>query len=410
MGSSFAELTLSGMSFTIRRQMDASWTPMIAGMHASGRQVVLAITGGGTCAIAELLRVPGGSRLLLEAVVPYDLGALTAFLGFEPEQACSVETSVAMAERARQRAATFAPAGARTVGLGATAGLVTDRPRQGEHRCHIAVTTGAGVDVHSIVLAKGRRDRAGEEDLVARAIVLCLARACGVDAPSPEGLLSSDEHYSAQAVATSDPIERLLAGDLDRLTAWPDGRLTAWLDGQIVPSAPAPTVVMPGSFNPLHEGHLVLARVAEEMVHAPVAFELSVTNVDKPPLAAGEVRRRIAQFAGRARVELTRAPTFLEKSRLFPGATFVVGADTAERLVVTKYYGDETRMLAALQEIADRGCRFLVAVRADSAGRVHSLADAAIPSRFAALFREIPEGRFRLDSSSSDIRARAGGS
>src|SRR2546427_709674 len=132
-------------------------------------------TGRGGRGIAELLRVPGGSRLLLEALVPYDARALTEFLGFEPPQACSVETAVAMAQRSRERAAKFAPTGALLLGLGATAGLVTDRPRQGEHRCHIAVASTTGTEVSSIVLAKGRRDRATEEDLVARAVVLCLS-------------------------------------------------------------------------------------------------------------------------------------------------------------------------------------------------------------------------------------------
>jgi hypothetical protein len=165
-------------------------------MHASGRQAVLAITGGGSGAIAELLRVPGGSRLLLEAVVPYDGRALDAFLGSTVAQASSDETAVAMARRAHERAAQFAPGGAQLVGLGATAALVTDRPRQGEHRCHIAVTTGTGTHVCTIVLGKGRRDRAAEEDLVARAIVLWLARACGVDAASPRVLLETDELYT----------------------------------------------------------------------------------------------------------------------------------------------------------------------------------------------------------------------
>ena len=380
-------------------EVAAAWRQTIAAMHASGRQAVLAITGGGSGAIVELLRVPGGSRLLLEAVVPYDLRALTAFLGVEPAQACSVETAVAMAQRSRERAATFAPTGALLVGLGATASLVSDRPKQGEHRCHIAVTTSAGTDVHSIVLAKGRRDRPAEEDLVTRAIVLCLARSCEIGAPSPSVLLDADERYTEDAGAAGDPIDGLLTGRLDRVTAWPDG--------QLVPSAPAPSVVLPGSFNPLHAGHLLLARVAENMLQVPVAFEISVTNVDKPPLAATEVRTRLAQFAGQARVELTRAPTFLEKSRLFPGATFVVGADTAERLVATRYYGeDEQRMAAAIQEIADRGCRFLVAVRADPSERVRSLADVAVPPRLAHLFTPIPESQFRVDASSSDIRAR----
>src|SRR5262245_47768467 len=92
-----------------RHRLDASWRQIIAAMHASGRQVVLAITGGGSGAIAELLRVPGSSRLLLEAVVPYDSRALAAFLGVEPAQACSVETAMAMAQRAHERAAKLQP-------------------------------------------------------------------------------------------------------------------------------------------------------------------------------------------------------------------------------------------------------------------------------------------------------------
>jgi len=383
----------------VERQSDGSWRHMIAAVHGSGRRVVLAITGGGSGAIAELLRVPGGSRLLLEALVPYDSHALAAFLGFEPAQACSVETTVAMAQRARDRAGRFVPGGAELVGLGATAALVTDRPRQGEHRFHIAVTTGVGTDHCSIVLAKGRRDRQGEEDLVARAIVLWLARACGVAAASPRSLLDPDERYAEAVVQSGDLIDQLLAGGVARVTAWPDG--------QLVTSAPPPSAVLSGSFNPLHAGHLSLARVAEDIRQEPVAFEIAVLNVDKPPLAAADVRNRLAQFAWRARVELTRAPTFLEKSRLFPGATFVIGADTAERLVAKRYYGDSAeRMAAALQELADRGCSFLVAVRVDSAGRVRSLADVPVPPRFADLFTAIPESRFRLDSSSSDIRAR----
>ena len=104
-------------------------------------------------------------------------------------------------------------------------------------------------------------------------------------------------------------------------------------------------------------------------------------------------------------MELTRAPTFLEKSRLFPGATFVVGADTAERLVAMKYYGhDEDRMLAALEEIGQSGGNFLVAVRIDSSGRLLTLRDIAVPRRFIDLFAEIPEHHFRMDTSSSAIR------
>lgn len=390
---------------------DAAWRQLISAVQASGRKAALAITGGGSGAIGELLRVPGGSRLLIEAQVPYDGEALAMFLGFAPAQASSADTAIAMARTARARAAGLVPpnpdagadgnlaAGPDLVGLGATAALLSDRPRRGEHRFHIAFANACGGAHCTGVLAKGRRDRAAEEDLVARAIVLWLARACRVAAPSPQSLLDADEHYAETPVAAGDPIDRLLAGEHDRVTVQPDGQIRLW--------APPPSVLFPGSFNPIHEGHVALARIAEELRQQPLAFELSVTNVDKPPLAGETVRHRLAQFAWKAPLELTRAPTFVEKVRLFPGTTFVVGMDTAERLFGTKYYGDdEARMHMALEEIGNSGSSFLVAVRVDAAGRVRALADIPVPRRYADLFTEIPEHRFRSDTSSSEIRAR----
>lgn len=376
------------------------WQQTISALHASGRKAALAITGGGSGAIGELLRIPGGSRLLLEAQVPYDEGALRRYIHGIPAQACSADTAMAMARAALERAVRLAPDEPNAVGLGATAALASDRPRRGEHRFHVACADALRVAHCTIVLAKGRRDRAGEEDVVARAIILWLARFCGVVAPPVQRLLDADEHYAETEVRLDDAIDRLLAGGVDRVTVQPDG--------QMVVATPPPLVLMPGSFNPMHAGHLRLAAIAEEVRRQPLAFEISVTNVDKPPLASRTIRDRLTQFTWKAPVELTRAPTFVEKSRIFPKVTFVIGADTAERLIAPKYYGgDAARMHAALEEMGQRGNSFLVAVRVDPAGRLVTLGDVAVPRRYADLFSEIPESRFRLDTSSSHIRARA---
>src|SRR3954453_1480575 len=94
----------------------AAWQQLISAAHASGRKAALAITGGGSGAVGELLRVPGGSRLRIGGQVPYDARALAAFLGFAPAQASSADTAIAMARTVRARAARLVPAGTDLVG------------------------------------------------------------------------------------------------------------------------------------------------------------------------------------------------------------------------------------------------------------------------------------------------------
>ncbi len=77
---------------------------LITKIHASEAQMVLAITGGGSGAIGQLLRVPGGSRTVLEAIVPYSAAALTEFIGAPPEHFCSESTARMMAMAAFNRA------------------------------------------------------------------------------------------------------------------------------------------------------------------------------------------------------------------------------------------------------------------------------------------------------------------
>ncbi len=179
--------------------------------------------------------------------------------------------------------------------------------------------------------------------------------------------------------------------------------LTITADGNILADAPPQGALLSGSFNPLHWGHVALAQAAADHLDLPVAFELPVINADKGTLTAAEVQRRALQFYGKHTLILSRAPRFLDKAALYPGWVFVLGYDTAVRLLDPRYYAGSAGLATALSGLHDAGCRFLVAGRVLD-GRFATLADLSIPAAFVPLFADLPEAVFRADISSTELR------
>ena len=171
-------------------------------------------------------------------------------------------------------------------------------------------------------------------------------------------------------------------------------------------------VILPGSFNPLHDGHIGLAVAAARLTGRKVIFELSIENVEKPLLSRGELYRRLMQFSREQMVLVTRAATFPEKAELVPGSVFAVGYDTAVRLFDKGFYerwmgemDSGSHVAEALERIRLQRCRFLVAGRVSS-GEFLTLRDVKVPFRFEDLFRALPESEFRVDISSSALRSK----
>lgn len=380
--------------------LDPTIQQIIGAIHASQHQLVLEFAGAASMGLFWLHAVPGSSRTILEATDRYAADSLAELLGEPPEKFVAASTAEAMAQAAYRRARRLAQPGVACLGVGCTAALVTDRARKGDDRCWIAVRASDSMATYGLVITKGLRDRLGEEEVVSRLLIHAIAEACGVQQPTPLGLQGSEQVQANRAPA-DDPIGRLLAGEVRTVSVLADGALIA--------EHPVVGAILSGSFNPLHAGHERLAQAAAAALGLPVTFEIPVQIVDKAPLSYAEIERRLAQFRWRHPVALSRERLFVDKATLYPGCVFIIGYDTAERLIELRFYQNDPQARdAAFAHIRAHGCRFLVAGRLDD-GVFRTLRDLELPAGARELMIELPEALFRVDVSSTSIRQQLAG-
>ena len=375
--------------------MDSQTIGTIQSIHDSPTLAAFAVAGAGSSAIDRLLSVAGASRTALEITVPYSEESFSDYIGHQPEQTVSVEAARSLAHAAYNRALRLRIDARPVAGIACTATIATDRPKRGDHRGHVGLWTSKGWSVFSLTLEKGLRDRAAEEQLLSVLILKTLASAC--DVPDLLDLeLSDSEHIEESGEIFDTALDAFNKDHISSVTFVSNGSS----QGDVYHQGG----VLCGSFNPLHQGHQDMASVASRTLNAPVIYELSVTNVDKPPLRNDVVHERIGQFRQIGDVVVTKAPVFYEKAQLFPGCAFVIGWDTMVRLVDPKYYdNDHARMILALNLIRSASCSFLVAGRIKDS-EFRTVADVQIPTVFQNMFQEIPESAFRADISSTEIR------
>ena len=380
---------------------------LVESLLASDCRIAVAATGGGSRAVSWLFNHPGASRVMLEAQIPYDAAALERFMDRPGPHRAAAETARAMALLAFERvqallweSAAPSASGPTAVGVGCTAALATDRERRGGDRAHIAVRTPLVYHFVDLCFDKGSGgDRLAQEDVVSVEIVRALAASCCGSDPGLDPMVPAWTERRTDSYPVDGPLEGFLGGDA--------AVLELDLEGAAVDPQSGERTLLSGSFNPLHPGHEELVAAAHRLTGLDPSLELSIVNVDKAELGYRELIERLHPLRGRYRIAVTRAPTFRDKARVFPHACFVIGYDTASRLLDSRYYGDSAaEMGRALDAIAAAGCRFLVAGRLQD-GVFRTLDDLAMPDGIdAGLFEAIPEMAFRHDVSSTEIRGR----
>ncbi|HCU73118.1 MAG: hypothetical protein CL790_06465 [Chloroflexi bacterium] len=366
---------------------------LVEQVHMGRTRAAFALTGGATGTITSLLRRPGGSRTVLDVAIPYAPEAVTAYLGFRPQQAVSASTATALAHAAFDRALSFRPnSKVPVVGLGCSAALATDRVRKGSDRIHVATFDGTQTFSYVREFETSKQDREEQESRSEEIVLTALADAVGHPVPHELKLLLPMKRTET---FERDPLEALWDGRQPWLTVYKDGR---WRPGGILPAA-----IVAGSFNPLHAGHRALFEAARCRVNDNVAYELSVENVDKSPLPTDVVQTRLSQFMNDAPVIVTQAPTFLEKAKLLPGVMFVIGIDTARRIIDQRYYPENVSLADVLTQLRDLNCRFLVAGRLET-DRFVELSDLDLAPDATDLFEAVPADELRVDISSTELR------
>jgi len=360
-------------------------TNLIQKIHESKFKLTFVSSGGGTNAISSLLKVPGASNTVLESYIPYSKKSMDLFLNRKPDHYCSLNTSLSMAANAYKKCIQIDKEYKKKyfIGISVTASLATTYTKIGDHKFYISLQTESSTKSIECLLIKGSRTREEEEQLITEYVLSLLAEFCGIKKDLP----IHDEIPIIHIVKAEKSWKKLLNNDVNFVSS----------------DRSTPELIFPGSFNPLHDGHLRMRELAEKKTGMRATFEICARNADKPPLTFHEIKRTLDQFTENDSWVMTSAGRFSEKAEMFPNSVFIIGADTLMRVFDEKFYSNKKDMIDHIERFNDHNINFLVFGRKVN-NKFISLRDINIPNNIRNRCTGFEEGSFRDDISSTELR------
>lgn len=294
-------------------------------LRDSGVALYVMAAGAGAGIQNDLWQTPGIGASLVGARFPYAQQEVDDFLGFTPEHYVSSDTAIAQAMAAYVHAKTVAGVGRAAAGLAVTAATVGLKVPRGGCRAWGALVSDHGCWVRSYDLSGDRRQQGHIVDGLAFDLL--------------------DAMHDVRIWGCVDCEQRVEELLFERPVFLADGRRRAALPGGY-------DVVFPGSFNPLHDGHLQMAIDVQEFdAGAPVVFTINQDSPHKGKISAVDLLARAA-YHRRRRYDtatpllITRGqPLYVDKVAGASG--LVLGADALQAML-------DPRWGLSVREVVDR--------------------------------------------------------
>jgi len=284
------------------------------------------ITGGGTSFISEYLKVTGGSSTFIGAEVPYAMEMVDNLLFEPPQRYCSKAAALALSKKAHEKARQLNPVGDRinkyaalgSIGIGVTCSLAYEGQREGrKNRIFVAIDGNKSTYCLEAEFRPGST-REEQENQAARVILDCLY------------------HFRF-----GEPVKEISRYNDLHTFDWAQAN---YLNHAYKSSYPNDfSIIFPGSFNPLHDGHREMASIAKRVVaeiedsYHNFYYEISAKNFSKPDLDALTIGDRVSQSEDDG-FFVSYLPYFGDKineyERSFASTYVVMGHDTYQRIVM----------------------------------------------------------------------------
>ena len=247
-----------------------------------------------------------------------------------PEHFCSEEAAIDLASAAYMKAYRFG--GKKPVGLGITASVASTEIHRGDHRVFGCVITNDTVILNQYTFQKATGEFARTQD------------GLGCDLLGENLLIEALRLDEAAPVITT---KEKIAFNTEKVRERFFQRPFFTADGRRHKKMPQDNrwAMMPGTFNPPHEGHFGAAESFRHSQGRHVVFEIGTNPPHKKVPSVQDLLQRAKMLKGHDVLFSTDMPMYIEKAVQFHGMPFIVGADTMLRILDPKWGVDPIQVL-----------------------------------------------------------------